>query len=140
LTRVDDDQQPAPLDVDTLPLHDALPILYESRDDVRNLVRVLEVRREALSKEEDSDSKRLELLRRIAELKNDRMRDDEGALVAFLELVPLDPEYVEGRKELLGISERLGASVRVADALELAAGNAETLALKDRKSTRLNSS
>src|SRR5690606_39379002 len=85
LTRVDDDQQPAPLDVDTLPLHDALPILYESRDDVRNLVRVLEVRREALSKEEDSDSKRLELLRRIAELKNDRMRDDEGALVAFLD-------------------------------------------------------
>ncbi len=108
----------------------ALERVYESRDDVRNLVRVLEVRREALKGQEDGDAKRLELLRRIAELKNDRLRDDEGALAAFLELVPQDPEYVEGRKQLLGISERLGASVRVADALELAAGNAETLALK----------
>jgi tetratricopeptide (TPR) repeat protein len=104
--------------------------VYEARDEVRDLVRVLEVRRGALTDVEGAEHQRLELLRRIAELKNDRLRDDEGALAAFLELVPLEPTYTEGRKELLEISERLGASIRVADALEAAATNADTLALK----------
>ncbi len=109
----------------------ALERVYESRDEIRDLVRVLEVRRTALAEAEDTDPvEQRDLLRQIAELKNDRLKDDEGALAAFLELVPLDPAFSEGREELLRISGRLGASVRVADALETAAANAETLHLK----------
>ncbi len=112
----------------------ALERVYEARDEVRDLVRVLEVRRSAwqeLSEEERvSDAEQIELLRRIAELKNDRLRDDEGALEAYLELVPVDPAYAEGRSELIEISGRLGAAVRVAEALETAASNADTMALK----------
>ncbi len=112
----------------------ALERVYESRDEVRDLVRVLEVRRAAWAelseREQVSEAEQVELLRRIAELKNDRLRDDEGALEAYLELVPMDPGYFEGRAELIEISGRLGASVRVAEALETAASNAETMALK----------
>lgn len=111
--------------------------VYEARDEVRDLVRVLEIRlasqgaRADASDQQDADlAERRVLLRRVAELKNDRLRDDEGALAAFLELVPLEPGYSEGRAELLEISGRLGASVRVAEALETASANADSLPLK----------
>jgi tetratricopeptide (TPR) repeat protein len=61
-----------------------LEVVYEARDEVRDLVRVLEIRLAALdeaSRESDADEKK-ELLRRIANLRDERLHDDHGALEA----------------------------------------------------------
>lgn len=113
----------------------ALERVYEARDDVRDRVRVLEVRLAALNDPEVDKALAAEhpldaLLRQIAELYNHRLRDDEGALNTLLKLVPRDPGYTEGRQELLEIAGRVGAEVRIAEALESAASAADTLALK----------
>ncbi|HEX2733423.1 MAG TPA: tetratricopeptide repeat protein [Polyangiaceae bacterium] len=109
--------------------------VYEARDDVRDWVRVLEVRAQALRDPEVDEASTEEhpmepLLRQIAELYNHRLRDDEGALRTLLELVPRDPGYAEGRTELLEIAGRAGAEVRIAEALEAAANAADILSLK----------
>ena len=60
--------------------------VYEARDEIRQLVRVLEIRREGAADE----AERRELLRRISILRDERLRDDPGAFASLSELVPLD--------------------------------------------------
>jgi tetratricopeptide (TPR) repeat protein len=113
----------------------ALERVYEARDDVRDWVRVLEVRLQAISDSQTPSALLQEhpkdaLLRQIAHLYNHRLRDDEGALGALLQLVPLDPESADARQELLEITARAGASAKVAEALEQAATAADSLARK----------
>jgi tetratricopeptide (TPR) repeat protein len=81
-----------------------LEAVYEERDEVRDLVRVLEVRLE--SEAEAGGDDRRELIRRVAVLRNERLHDDEGAFAAFSRLVPLEPGDGEARARLLEIGKR----------------------------------
>lgn len=106
-----------------------LEAVYEARDEVRDLVRVLEIRLSALDENAGStsvDDERKELLRRIATLRDERLRDDAGALEALARYAPLDPLDVDARKRLLDIGRRLGAQARVAAVLEQASERADT--------------
>jgi len=96
---------------------EVLETVYESRDEVRDLVRVLEIRRE----EATSDDLRRDLLRRIAALRDDRLRDDAGALDALGLLVPLDPTDLDARERMTEVGKRLGQHQRVATVLARAA-------------------
>jgi tetratricopeptide (TPR) repeat protein len=107
----------------------ALETVYESRDEVRDLVRVLAIRLESLNALEFAEERR-ELLRRIAMLRDDRLHDDQGALDALAELVPMDPLDTEARSRLLEIGRRVSAHERVADVLVQASDKAETSAVK----------
>ncbi len=108
-----------------------LEAVYEARDDVRDLVRVLEIRLGGLEGlGADAELERRELLRRIANLRDERLHDDEGALDAFARLVPLDPLDGEARTRLRDIGRRLGAHARVAKVLSVAADGADTPALR----------
>ena len=107
----------------------ALETVYEARDEVRDLVRVLAIRIESLTSPDVADERR-ELLRRIAMLRDDRLHDDQGALDALAELVPMDPLDADARARLLEIGRRVSAHERVADVLAKAAGKAETAAIK----------
>lgn len=98
--------------------------VYAERDEITELVRVLEVRLEFAQPSEASSpsaSDRRELLRRVAELRDERLRDDAGAFEAFARLVPLDPEDVRARTRLLEIGRRLSAHERAAEVLTKAA-------------------
>ncbi len=95
--------------------------VYASRDETRDLVRVLEIRLESVS---DAVEKR-ELLRRIAELRDEKLSDDPGAFEAYGRFVPLAPSDDEARKRLLEISKRIGAHERAAGVLLEAAEAAE---------------
>jgi tetratricopeptide (TPR) repeat protein len=107
----------------------ALETVYETRDEVRDLVRVLAIRLESLTSAETLDERR-ELLRRIAMLRDDRLHDDQGALDALAELVPMDPLDTEGRGRLLEIGRRVSAHERVAEVLNRAASKADTSQIK----------
>ena len=107
----------------------ALETVYEARDEVRDLVRVLAIRIESLTSPEVADERR-ELLRRIAMLRDDRLHDDQGALDALAELVPMDPLDADARARLLEIGRRVSAHQRVADVLAKAAEKADTAAIK----------
>jgi tetratricopeptide (TPR) repeat protein len=96
-----------------------LEAVYEERDEVRDLVRVLEVRLE--SETESAPDDRRDLIRRVAVLRNERLHDDEGAFAAFSRLVPLEPSDAEARARLLEIGKRLSADERVAKVLLAAA-------------------
>ncbi|HEV8549430.1 MAG TPA: tetratricopeptide repeat protein, partial [Polyangiaceae bacterium] len=87
-----------------------LEVVYETRDEVRDLARVLATRLDA-DTEATADETR-ELLRRIAVLRNERLRDDAAALDTYARLVPLDPSDVEARDRLIEIGERLDAHTR----------------------------
>ncbi len=91
--------------------------VYLARDQVRNLVRVLDVRRELAV----DDAERRELLHRIAELRDERLHDDAGSLASLSALVPLDPEDAAARARLLEIGRRLGEHEKVAAVLGAAA-------------------
>ncbi len=91
--------------------------VYAQRDEARDLVRVLEVRLESAT---DSIERR-ELLRRVAELRDERLTDDPGALEAYLRLVPLVPSDADARERLLEIARRIGQHERAAQVLEEAA-------------------
>ena len=65
-----------------------LEAVYASRDEVPELVRVLEIHLEFASQADE----RRDLLRRVAELRDERLRDDAGALEAFARLLPLEPD------------------------------------------------
>jgi hypothetical protein len=84
-----------------------LESVYQARDEIRDLVRVLEVRLEAFGSDPANEERR-ELLRRIATLRDDRLHDDESALRTLALLVPADPLDVDARKRLLEIGRRLG--------------------------------
>jgi tetratricopeptide (TPR) repeat protein len=103
------------LDISTLRPRAAIVLerVYAARDDVRELVRVLEIRLETVT----DTIERRDLLRRIAELRDQRLSDDAGALDAFARFVPLAPGDEEARKRLLEIARRVRAEERAASVL-----------------------
>src|SRR5690606_24882069 len=113
-----------------------LEATYEARDEVRDLVRVLGVRAEALRPASPADStpeietERRDLLRRIATLRDDRLHDDAGSFDVFAELVPLDPEDFDRRSRLIEAGRRLGRSEQVVEVLAQAAEAATSAELK----------
>ncbi len=116
-----------------------LESVYEARDEIRDLVRVLGIRLEELDAalgaegaEPDPvrEDERRDLLRRVALLRDERLHDDESAFGSIARLVPLDPLDTDSRERLLEVGRRLGAHERVADVLTAAADNADTSGLK----------
>jgi hypothetical protein len=61
-----------------------LEAVYEAKNEIRQLVRVLEILREGATDENE----RRDLLRRISLLRDERLRDDAGAFSTLSELVP----------------------------------------------------
>lgn len=96
---------------------ESLESVYETRGEVRDLVRVLDIRLEGA---QDGELRR-DLLRRIALLRDERLADDAGAMDALSKLVPLDPTDAQARERLVGIGRRIGAQERVAEVLTQAA-------------------
>ena len=97
-----------------------LEAVYTERDEVTDLVRVLEIYLEFVK----APSDRRMLLRRAAELRDERLRDDAGAFEAFARLVPIDPDDARARARMLEIARRLGAHERAAQVLTEAAAAA----------------
>jgi tetratricopeptide (TPR) repeat protein len=97
-----------------------LESVYSSRDEVPELVRVLEIHLEFATQPDE----RRDLLRRIADLRDERLRDDGGALEAFARLLPLDPDDARARERMLEIAKRLGAHERAAGVLTTTAAAA----------------
>jgi tetratricopeptide (TPR) repeat protein len=112
-----------------------LEVVYETRDEVRDLARVLATRLD--SDTEATPDETRELLRRIAVLRNERLRDDSSALDAYARLVPLDPSDGEARDRLVEIGSRLDAYARVADVLTQAADATSAVNLKGEILTRV---
>ncbi len=106
----------------------ALEIVYESRDEVRDLVRVLEARIDAET--DATPEERRDMIRRVAVFRNDRLHDDEGAFAAFSKLAPMDPGDSEARDQLVTIGARLGQFDRVAKVLSETADATESAELK----------
>jgi tetratricopeptide (TPR) repeat protein len=105
--------------------------VYQARDEVRELVRVLEIRWAAIAEDPDSDPiERRELLGRIATLKDQRLHDDVGALEAFARFVPEDPLDILARERFLDIGLRRGEYGRVAEVLEKTADAADAVGLR----------
>ncbi|HEX3770616.1 MAG TPA: tetratricopeptide repeat protein [Polyangiaceae bacterium] len=98
-----------------------LEAVYATRDEVPELVRVLEIHLEFATLVDE----RRDLLRRIADLRDERLRDDAGALEAFARLLPLDPEDARARERMLEIARRLGAHERAAGVLTTTAAAAQ---------------
>jgi tetratricopeptide (TPR) repeat protein len=98
-----------------------LEAVYADRDEVDDLVRVLEIHLEFAA---GSDERR-DILRRVAQLRDERLRDDAGALEAFGRLLPLDPDDAVARTRMLEIAKRLAAHERVAGVLTATAAAAE---------------
>ncbi|CAN5681769.1 hypothetical protein BH11MYX4_BH11MYX4_06680 [soil metagenome] len=96
--------------------------VYAEREEMRDLVRILEVRLEFAG----DDVERRELLRRIAELRDERLSDDPGAFEAYARLLPLAPGDVEARSRFLEIAGRLARLDDAADVVLLAAKNADS--------------
>jgi golgin subfamily B member 1 len=105
---------------------DVLEAVYDARDEVRDLVRVLEIRLEGT----DDDANRRELLRRVAVLRDERLRDDSGAFEALARLVPLDPTDSAARERMTEIGRRLSAHERLADVLAQTAAATDNQALR----------
>ena len=97
-----------------------LEAVYASRDEVPELVRVLEIHLEFVGQVDE----RRDLLRRVAELRDERLRDDGGALEAFARLLPLDPDDAKARQRMLEIARRLGSHERAAGVLTATAAAA----------------
>ncbi len=99
-----------------------LETVYVAQDAWRDLVRVLEVRTETAENDED----RAELLRRIAELQDDRLNEDVSALDTYAKLVPLAPDDERARTRLMEIARRVGAHEQAAEVLAKAAAVASS--------------
>jgi tetratricopeptide (TPR) repeat protein len=99
-----------------------LEAVYAERDEVPELVRVLEIHLEFAS---GADERR-DLLRRVADLRDERLRDDAGALEAFARLLPLDPDDARARHRMLEITKRTGTNDRAAGVLTATAAAAGT--------------
>ena len=95
--------------------------VYAEREETRDLVRVLEVRLEFV----EDEAERRDLLRRIAELRDERLTDDKGAFDTYARLLPLAPGDVEARTRFLDIADRLGQLGDAASVLLDAAARAE---------------
>jgi tetratricopeptide (TPR) repeat protein len=96
--------------------------VYAEREEMRDLVRILEVRLEFVTE----DVERRDLLRRIAELRDERLTDDRGSFEAYGRLLPLAPGDVEARTRYLEIAQRLDRLDDAADTLLVAAKSAES--------------
>lgn len=96
--------------------------VYLARDEARELDEVTAIRLTdpALAKED-----RVELLRRLAQLRDERLADDQGALAALGDLLPLDPTDATARAKLLDVGRRASAHERVTAVLGAAADVAE---------------
>lgn len=116
------------LDIGSLRLRAArvLEAVYEARDEIRQLVRVLEIRRVGA----ETESERRELLRRVALLQDERLKDDAGAFASLSELLPLEPEDLAARQRLIEIGRRLGEHEQVAEVLTAAADACPTSAIR----------
>jgi tetratricopeptide (TPR) repeat protein len=112
-----------------------LEAVYETRDEVRDLARVLATRLDADADATPDETR--ELLRRIAVLRNERLRDDPAALDAYARLVPLDPSDGDARDRLVEVGSRLDAYARVAEVLSQAAAATSAVALKGEILTRV---
>jgi len=97
-----------------------LEAVYTERDEVPELVRVLEIHLEFATGVDE----RRDLLRRVAELRDERLRDDSGAFDAFARLLPLDPDDARARHRMLEIARRLNAHERAAGVLTTTAAAA----------------
>jgi tetratricopeptide (TPR) repeat protein len=87
--------------------------VYAERGESRELVRILEIRLEFAS----DPIERRELLRRVAELRDEKLSDDPSAFDAYARLLPLAPEDSLARERLLEIAKRLGRGERAAEVL-----------------------
>ncbi len=109
-----------------------LEAVYEARDEIRDLVRVLVIRLEELQSKlgEDADpaleDELKQLLRRVATLQDDRLHADDAALETLAQLVPIDPLDVDARGRLLDIGKRVGAHERLVEVLSQSADRADT--------------
>lgn len=90
--------------------------VYADRPDVRDLLRVLEVRLETTSEE----AERRELTARVAELTFDKIGNDHASLDAYARLVPLAPEDTTARQRLIALGQKLTLRSKVADVLDVA--------------------
>jgi len=98
---------------------EVLERVYLERDEARELDEVTAIR---LSDATDlPKDERVELLRRLAKLRDERLANDEGALDALAKLVPLDPADSDARKKLLDVGRRANAHARAAEVLGQAA-------------------
>src|SRR5262249_1965768 len=66
-----------------------------------------------------------ELLRRVAELRDERLTDDAGSFTTYARLLPLSPVDVEARQRYLEIAARLDKLEEAAGVLIVAAKNAD---------------
>ncbi len=96
-----------------------LEAVYVAQDAARDLVRILEIRLETARQTTD----RRELLRRIAELKDERLQ--EGAFEAYARLVPLAPDDAHARERLLELARKMGAHEEAARVLVESAAAAQ---------------
>ena len=96
--------------------------VYDSKDEVRELVRILEVR---LESGHDAVVER-DLLKRVAELRDERLKDDAGAFETYARLIPLDPDDAHARERALDIARRSNGHERIAAVLTTAAGHAHS--------------
>ncbi len=102
--------------------------VYLVRDEARELDEVTAIR---LAESKDlTREDRLELLRRVSRLRDERLANDAGALEALSQLVPLDPADAEARRHLMSVGRRAGEHARVAEILGKAADAAEYAELK----------
>ncbi len=95
--------------------------VYAQKDEARELVRVLEIRLESAT----DPIERRELLRRVAELRDERLTDDPGAFEAYVRLVPLVPGDTDARDRMLEIARRSNQHERAAEVLVQAAEAAD---------------
>ncbi len=94
-----------------------LESVYSASNSQRDLVRILEVRLEG----EATTEGKIELLRRIAELRDEGLSEEVAALDAFARLVPIAPDDVHARTRLLDLARRVGSQAQAADVLEASA-------------------
>jgi golgin subfamily B member 1 len=97
--------------------------VYEARDEVKDLVRMLEIHLEYV--DDENVEERATILRRIAELRDERLKDDEGAFEALGLLVPLLPEDEALRERFSEVGRRLDKHGDVVDVLSRAADSAQ---------------
>jgi golgin subfamily B member 1 len=98
-----------------------LEAVYTDRDEVQELVRVLEIQLEFAK----GIDERRDLLRRVAGLRDERLRDDPGALETFAHLLPLAPDDAQARHRMLEIARRMKAQDRAAGILTTTAAAAD---------------
>jgi len=114
-----------------------LEAVYEARREMRLLdkmwvIRLVDLRKQEarLSDKEPILAERRELLQKMAELRDEKLHDDEAALESLAELVPLVPFDEGSRARLLEVGQRMAAHERVAAVLLEAAKHVEVSSVR----------